>query len=365
MAEISGRLANHSPTGNLQNWHSSNPQPMGWEALSQLTGVDFGHTLMRAPMGYEALAGRPSLRRVLCEQHYPNLDAENLVTTSGAQEGIFLVMQALLQPGDQVIAFTPCFEPLVTVAAEAGAEVITLPLTASSEAGWTIDWQQLARTVSPDTKMLVINFPHNPTGCHISQTELDKLVAWCDGQGCWLFSDEVFRGLEHQPEQRIAPAATLYDRAISMGVMSKALGLPGIRLGWIATQNQALINRVTTIKSHLSICQSSLDAEMSQAIIPHSEAIWQHHVNRINNNKDAMHEIIQDDALFSWHKPVAAATGFVQLNGVKGEDFADQMATTHQIMVLPNVAFLTELQGFRITLGGTDPSKANWLIPSS
>ena len=365
MATIIGQLNQQSPTGTLQNWHSSNPQPMDWDALAQLTGVDFGHSLMQAPLGYEAVAGRPGLRRMLCEQYYPNLDAAHLVTTSGAQEGIFLVMQALLQPGDQVITFTPCFEPLVTVAAETGAEVTTLPLTESNEAGWSIDWQQLDQTMGPDTKMLVINFPHNPTGCHISQAEMDKLVTCCEQHGCWLLSDEVFRGLEPQPEQRLAPAATLYDRAISLGVMSKALGLPGIRLGWLATQNQALIQRLSEIKSHLSICQSSLDAELSQVIIPHSEAIWQHHVNRINSNKAALNKIIQDHDDFSWHQPTAAATGFIQLNTEKGQDYAFQLAKAHQVMVLPNEAFLTDRQGFRITLGGTDPSQAKWLTSGS
>ena len=364
MADISGQLNKESATGILQNWHSSNPQALNWDALAKLTGIDFSHTLMQAPLGYEAIAGRPDLRRLLCEQYYPNLNASQLVTTSGAQEGIFLVIQALLEPGDQVVSFTPCFEPLVTVAAEAGAEVVPLPLMESDATGWSIDWQLLTETINSHTKMLVINFPHNPTGCHISQTELDKLVACCQEHGCWLFSDEVFRGLEHQPKQRIAPAATLYDRAISMGVMSKALGLPGIRLGWLATQNQALIQRLSTIKSHLSICQSSLDAELSQAIIPHSEAIWQYHVNRINSNKESWQEIIQDHDTFTWHRPTASATGFIQLNVGNGMDFATQLAKSHQVLVLPNEAFLTARQGFRVTLGGADPAQARWLVSS-
>jgi aspartate/methionine/tyrosine aminotransferase len=344
MAQFSGQW----PVGSLQNMHSSNPQPMVWQELSDLTQTDLLAELAQADLAYETTQGNEKLRGLLSQHYHQQISADEIVLTSGAQEGIFLLMNALLKPGDHMVTFTPCFEPLVKVAQDLRAEVSTLPLLAKQ--AWNIDWEKLEAVVSNKTQLLVINFPHNPTGSHISIAELQRLVKLCADHDCWLFSDEVFRGLEHRLEDYLPSAADLYDKAISMGVMSKALALPGIRLGWLSLQNKSLLKQIMTIKSQLSICQSSLDAKLCQVIIPHSKVLWQRSLQIITDNKNQIEKRLFKHPRFSWQAPKATATAFIHLH----EDamkFASELADKKSILVMPNDIFLTENSGFRLTLG--------------
>ena len=320
MAGFSGQW----PPGSLTSLHSSNPEPFNWDELSELVGRDLIEVIGQSPLHYESTQGRPAVREAIAAHLYDTIGAADVVLTSGAQEGIFLVMQALLSEGDEVICFTPCFEPLITVAAETGARVKTIGLSASS--GWGIDWDQLETTISGQTRLLVINSPHNPTGFHLTHDEWQRLIKLCQAHDCWLFADEVFRGLEHDPADRLSPAVDVYAKAISMGVTSKSLALPGVRLGWLTCRDAQLVQRLMAIKSHLSICQSSLDATVCEQLIPHSELIWQRNTQLINSNKQQLANWLADEAGFHWQEPTASATGFVQLATGSAEQYARQLA---------------------------------------
>ncbi|WP_223787713.1 pyridoxal phosphate-dependent aminotransferase [Marinicella meishanensis] len=351
MAQYSARLSARLGLP-LQNLHSSNPQPWTWDELSTLTNTDLAAWLTQAPLHYEAVQGHPQLRAMLCQHLYPSLSANDVVLTAGAQEGIFLVMQALLKPGDEVITFSPGFEPLAQVAADAGAQVKILPLVADQ--GWHIDWPALEQALSDAPRLLVINFPHNPTGAQLSEGDLRRLVNLCEQRGCWLLADEVFRGLEHAGTARLSNAAELYDRAISMGVVSKALALPGVRLGWLAAQSQSLRDQLLVVKSHVSICQSSLDAHLCQAIVPHMATLWRRKVAIIEQNKALLNQRLQEHPKFHWQAPQAAATAFIQYRGDDLERLLQKWAADWGWLVLPNAVFLTDEAGFRLTLGAPD-----------
>lgn len=339
------------PAGTLTNLHSSNPEPLSWQELNTITGCDLAQVIAQSNLGYESVQGNEHLRQLISQQYHQNITSNDVVLTSGAQEGIFLVMQALLEANDHVIAFTPCFEPLVKVAENVGASVSTCELLADNN--WQIDWASLKCQFNAKTKLLIINFPHNPTGSHITANDLQQLQDLCHEHGCWLFSDEVFRGLEHDTNVRIPAAADDCEQAISMGVMSKALALPGIRLGWLCCQNQQLLQKIITIKSHLSICQSSLDAQLCQKVIPHSERIWQRNLDTILNNKKQLKKLVDSNDEFAWTEPAASATAFIRLNKYQGRDFAQSLAENKKLLVLPDDVFLTEHSGFRISLGLT------------
>ena len=337
------------PLGKLHNMHSSNPEPWTWDELSEAIETDLYSILNNTSFAYEPVQGNQTVREQISQLYHSGLSVADITLTSGAQEGIFLVMQALLNPGDHVITFSPCFEPLTQVAIDAGAQVSTLPLDEIN--GWTINWDLLENSFNESTKLVVINFPHNPTGAHISEAELLQLIKLCEQHNCWLFSDEVFRGLEHLTADRISCAADLYDKAITMGVLSKALALPGVRLGWLSCQNNDLNRQILTIKSHLSICQSSLDAQLCQAIIPHSELMWQRSVGIINRNKANLAELLASNQAFKWHAPKASATAFIQCHDSEATDLCQLWGTHHRLLLLPNEVFLTRHSGFRLTLG--------------
>jgi aspartate/methionine/tyrosine aminotransferase len=349
MAGFSGQW----PPGSLTSLHSSNPEPFIWPELSDLVDTDLIEQISQSPLHYESTQGRPAVREAIAGHLYETVNAAQVILTSGAQEGIFLTMQALLSEGDEVIGFIPCFEPLLTVATETGARVTTIELTASS--GWGIDWDQLEATINGQTRLLVVNFPHNPTGSQLSHDDWQRLLDLCQAHDCWLFADEVFRGLEHDPSDRLRPAVDGYAKAISMGVTSKSLALPGVRLGWLTCRDAELVQRILTIKSHLSICQSSLDATLFEQLIPISERIWQRNTQLINTNKQQLANWLADKTDFHWQEPTASATGFVQLSSGSAKHYAKQLAEQQGLLVMPGLAFMTDIEGFRVTLGMAQP----------
>ncbi len=356
MAQISAKmrsakmLIDSAPNSSLQSLHSSNPEPFTWGELNDLLGVDLTASLKQSSLAYASTQGALKLREEICHQyHNSQLSADDVVLISGAQEGIFLVMNALLDAGDEVICFSPCFEPLFQVAEQTGAAVKLLPLDESNQ--WQINWPQLEQTISQQTKLVVVNFPHNPTGAHITAADQQRLIDLCEQYDCWLFSDEVFRGLEHQPKDQLPAAADNYKKAISMGVVSKSLALPGIRLGWLTLQDNEIRQALMTIKSHLSICQSSIDTQLCEIIIPHSEKIWRRNRTLIKHNKKWLEKHLKGHPELYWQTPKAAATGFMQLKNKNATELAESWAQNHGFMVMPNQAFLTSHAGFRLTLG--------------
>ena len=136
-----------------------------------------------------------------------------------------------------------------------------------------------------------------------------------------------------------------------MGVMSKSLALPGIRLGWLASQDAELLKGIMIVKSHLSICQSSVDTQLCESIIPYSKLIWQRNINIINHNKKWLEQQLTNHSELYWRTPKAAATGFIQLKSKQATTLTAQWAEEHHILVMPDTAFLTAHAGFRLTLG--------------
>src|SRR5690554_2381563 len=348
MAALAGRL----PAG-LLNMHSSNPAPLSFKALAQLLDFDAAEFFSQLSFEYAEVAGSQKLRTLIAEHHYQSATAIDILTTCGAQEALFIVMNALLSTGDEVLCFSPIFEPLYQEAAATGAQVTAMLLLADD--GWGIDWPLLERTIGPQTRMLIINFPHNPTGSQLTKTDFQQLLDLCARYDCWLISDEVFRGLEHQPEQRLPAAVDCYEKAVSIAVMSKAYGLPAIRLGWIACRQPEIIKKFTISKRHLSICGSALDEAFAARVIPHSEFIFQHHTTTIRENLSKLKQLLTAQGRISCHFPTAGATCFPLLADINSDENADEfihrMAIKEGLMLMPGSCFLSEQPGFRLTLG--------------
>ena len=163
--------------------------------------------------------------------------AEEVVVTSCAEEGIFLLYHALLRPGDHVIVETPCYESALQVARSTGAEVSQW--RRRYEDGWAHDLDALAGLIRPATRLLYLNQPHNPTGTLMARPVFEQVIGLARAHGLVVFSDEVYRELEHDPARRLPAACDEYERAVSLGSISKSYGLPGLRIGWIAARNAA------------------------------------------------------------------------------------------------------------------------------
>jgi aspartate/methionine/tyrosine aminotransferase len=213
-----------------------------------------GERFLQHRLGYTESSGSPSLRQEICRL-YDVITPEQILVHAGAEEAIFLFMHAALEKGDHLIVQRPCYQSLFEVARSIGCPVTAWQ--AREENGWSPDFGELKSLIRPDTKVIIVNTPHNTTGFHMGIGLLRELVELADGHGITLFCDEVYRGLEQNDSDRLPAACTLSARAVSLGVMSKTYGLAGLRIGWIATRNEKVRARMESLKDYTTICSSA------------------------------------------------------------------------------------------------------------
>lgn len=358
MAGFSAKWCKLNPV----NFHSSNPQSFSIQELNQLLSHDILSMDIQQQLSYVPDEGVESLRCAI-SLLFAQISSEDIVTTSGAQEAIFCCIHALLEKNDKLLAITPIFEPLLSTAEEIGCQIITQSLQPKKV--WELDLNQLEQNLKQGIKLLIINFPHNPTGAMLTLFQLHQIISLCEKYDCWLLSDEVFRGLEHEENKRLPSVADIYPKGISIGVLSKSFALPAIRLGWIASQNNWLKQRLIEIKGYLSICNSLIDSIISEKVIKQHQKIWQRNRKIILANKLILNEYMANHSeYFSYPEPQAGCLAFPIFKPFSVERFAENLVQTNKLLVLPGYVFNTSINGFRLSLGSTDfNDKIGLLLP--
>jgi len=227
----------------------------GWpmEELLMLADDEMRERWTTLRLGYTESLGHPLLRTEIASL-YERTTPDDIITFSGAEEGIFLAMHARLTPGDHAVVMWPSYQSLAEVARGVGAEVTLVRL---DPADWSLDPDDVRRAMRPNTRAIVVNFPHNPTGALLSRDRYEALVAIAEQHGATLFSDEVYRWLELDEEARLPAGVDASPHAVSLGVLSKSFALAGLRVGWIATRDAALRERVAHLKDYTTICGSA------------------------------------------------------------------------------------------------------------
>ncbi|MGD2120065.1 MAG: aminotransferase class I/II-fold pyridoxal phosphate-dependent enzyme, partial [Chromatiales bacterium] len=259
------------------------------------------------------------------------------------------------------LGITPCFEPLRLVPEAIGASVQEFSLTPQQD-GWQLDLQAFLDRITAKTKLVVINFPHNPTGAHITEDMLQAIIEQCRRHDCWLFADEVFRGLEYSPEEQLPPVAASYEKGISLGVMSKAYGLGGVRIGWLACQDKQLLQRTMQIKRYLSICNGRTDEWLATIALQHANTLLQRNNSLIQQNMTLLKQSLPqlEDSL-QWIEPKAGCVAFPRLLAVEAaDDIADCLLQQHGVMIVPGRCFARQglSAHFRIGFGLPNFSEA-------
>ena len=205
-------------------------------------------------LGYTESLGHPLLRREIASL-YDTVDPDEVVVFSGAEEAIFAAANVHLQPGDHAIVVWPAYQSLHEVARATGADVTLHELRAAD--GWAIDVEAMRRQVTPRTRLIVVNAPHNPTG-HLPDAATYRAVAELAADaGAVLLSDEVYRFLELDPADRLPAGADVGPHGVSIGVMSKSFALAGLRIGWLASHDRALLDAAARFKDYTTICASA------------------------------------------------------------------------------------------------------------
>lgn len=296
-------------------------------------------------LSYTESKGLPSLRRQIVSTLYPTLNAENILCFSGAEEGIFCALQTLCAPADHVIVLTPCYQSLIEIPRHCGCDVTAISLREEND--WRIDVDAIKKAIKPTTKCVIINFPHNPTGQVITQDELQSLV------DLWLFSDEVYRLLGQPRSPWAKPAAEMYPKALSLGVMSKAFGLPGLRIGWIACQNADLLKKIEHMKHYTSICNSAPAEILSLIALKNSDQILARNNKITADNLALLDEFFSEYSdLFSWVKPQGGCVGFVNYKDAESVDvFCDRLVKERGVLLMPASIYDTPTNHFRVGFG--------------
>ena len=292
-------------------------------------------------LGYTETWGTPGLRDAIAST-YERVGASDVLTFVGAQEAIFAAMHALLRPADHAIVVIPNYQSVESVPLSI-CDVTGIALDPAFN--WELDLNQVRDAIRPNTRVISFNFPHNPTGKVISRATLDALVGMARERGIYLFSDEVYRGVERRPEITLPQVADLYERGISLGVMSKSYGLPGIRVGWMACRDCEALGRMERMKHYTSICGAAPSELLAQIALKARERILARNRSLIAKNLPMLETFFAEhEDLFEWYLPDGGCIGYPRYIGRDGvEEFARRLVEESGVLLLPASVYRSEL----------------------
>ncbi len=300
-------------------------------------------------LGYTESQGSPALRKEISKL-YETIQPEEILVHAGAEEAIFLFMHAALNEGDHIIVHTPCYQSLREVAKSIGCDVS--PWRARDENGWALDLDELRHLMRTNTKAIVINTPHNPTGYLMSRADYDALHKFAQENNLLLFSDEVYRESEYDPATRLPAGCDYGDHAVSLGVTSKTYGLAGLRIGWIATKNRKIYETMASLKDYTTICNSAPSEFLAEVAMRNRDKLAERNLGIIKSNLEIMDEFFtHHSSLFTWVRPQAGSMGFPKLLQGDVEEFCDKVVREAGVLLLPGTMYDDTGNHFRVGLG--------------
>lgn len=307
-------------------------------------------------LGYTETWGAPALREAIAGTYdSAAIDASRILTFAGAQEALYVLARTLLSPGDHAVVITPNYQSAETMPLSI-CEVSGVPL--DPDRGWALDPDRLIAALRPNTRLVSINFPNNPTGAIAPHAAFDAVVRACRARGIWLFSDEVYRLIERDPARRLPQAADIYERGISLNVLSKAYGLPGLRIGWLACQDRELLQRMERYKHFLSICNSAASEFLGCVALGARETILARNRFIVAANLTLLDTFFAERSdLFDWRAPDGSCVAFPRYLGAEGvEAFTHRLVEEAGVLLLPASIYRSDLGAvpsdrFRIGFG--------------
>lgn len=329
---------------------SSDIEPYTLPELLELADPDMLDLWRNLSLGYTESAGNPLLRAAIAEL-YENVSPDEVLVCSGAEEAILALSNVLLGAGDHAVVVLPAYQSLYEVARATGAEVT--PVGLLSEEGWQLDLARLQTTLRPTTRLLVVNFPHNPTGALPTPDQFRTAVELARECKAYVLSDEVYRGLEYDPGDRLPAAVELYERGISLGVMSKAWALAGLRIGWIVTHDADLLHRLAAFKDYTTICNSAPSEALALIALRAASRVMERNFALLRENLAHVEAFFArwPDA-YEWVRPRAGCIAFPRLMlPVPIEEFCSGLLESERVMLLPGTVYEHEGNFFRLGWG--------------
>ena len=357
----------------LAGWEFSAPYHMTASDIESMTMADLlalatpedRDALQNLWLGYTETWGAPELRAEIART-YDTMAPENILCLAGAGEGLYAVAKVLLQAGDHVLVPTPNYQSAETVPLSV-CEVTGIPLRrtapimgpgSQSRGGWRLHPEDVRAAIRPNTKLLSLNFPHNPTGMLMTREDLDAVIALCRHNGIYILCDEVYRGVELEPVDQMPQIADLYERGVSLNVISKAYGMPGLRIGWIASQDTSLLQKVERYKHYLSICNSAPSERLTLIALKARHTILARNHALLHENVRLLEQLFAEfPGVVDWQRPQGGCVAFPRCTAPEGgEEFCRKLIEESGVLLLPSSIYASELTDvpqdhFRIGFG--------------
>lgn len=301
-------------------------------------------------LGYTEAKGNPTLRQNI-SNIYSNISSNEVLVCAAAQEPIFLFCHAVLKSQDEVIVQFPCYQSVQSIPESIGCKAVK----------WTVNYNDnkpefdidvLSQLITNKTKVIFLNSPHNPTGHHFLKEEQQAIIALARKHNIIIFCDEVYRELEHSPQFAIPAFADAYENGVSLGVMSKSYGLAGLRIGWLATHRQDILEQIAILKEYTTICSSAPSEFLAGVALRNRSGILKRNLEIVHSNLPLLTTFFDKYAdLFSWHQPNAGPISFVRMNFDTDDlDFVNKVVAAKSVLLLPGDVY--DYKGyFRVGFG--------------
>lgn len=333
---------------------ASDIESMTISDLLSMASSEDRHAFEALWLGYTETYGHPELRAEIAKT-YDTAMPSDILCFAGAEEGVYIAMRVLLSKEDHAIVVVPNYQAAETIPLDI-CEVSGVPLDANDN--WALDIDQVKGQLRPNTRLISINFPNNPTGAVLEKSRFQDLVTLCRERGIYLFSDEVYRLVERDPLIRLPQAADVYEKGLSLNVMSKAYGFSGLRIGWIMTKDASILQKMERYKHYLSICNSAPSERLAIIALKARDRILERNRTLVNHNAKQLSLFFSEfPELFEWRRPDGGCVGYPRYKGPENTNrFCKDLVTQTGILLLPPEIYHSELiktpqDRFRIGFG--------------
>lgn len=333
---------------------SSDCQPLQLNELLALASPLAQNEWSDLSLGYTESRGNLRLREEICQLHKVIHPDDVLVLVP--EEGIFIAMNVLLDKGDHIVTTFPGYQSLYQVAEDMGCRISKW----EPDGDLKFSIQDLKSLVTDKTKLIVINFPHNPTGATISLDELNEIITLADEKGIVIFSDEMYRFMEYEAKDHLPSVSDLYKNSISLFGLSKTFGLPGLRIGWLTTQNKTYYNAMVSFKDYTTICNNAPSEKLGTIALQNKALLIDRSLKIIRKNLELLESFSSRHAAwFLWKAPRAGSIAFPELK-IKGSvmGFCQDLVNTKGVMLLPHNVYDFDRPHVRIGFGRSNLPEA-------
>jgi aspartate/methionine/tyrosine aminotransferase len=278
------------------------------EFLDFVGKPDFFEEFKHKQLTYGYIEGNPSLREGIANL-YADVNPNNVLVTGGAIEANFNSFYSLIEQGDTIISVAPTYQQLYSVPKGFGANVKILDLKPEND--WLPDLEQLKEHIDSKTKMIVLNNPNNPCGSLIDEPMLRAICEIAESVEAYIHSDEAYRGLYIDPQDKVPSVMDIYDKGIAVGSFSKPFSLTGLRLGWI-TSNEETVHEFRLRRDYTTISKSMLDEALASEAMPHIGRILERNNRIVRENWKMLDRWISKEPLLEWVRPTAGSVAFME-----------------------------------------------------